>query len=289
MEYKLIKPYNFVFLILLVFVIALNSCNSKTTAKKERVLSLTNEQGIFAVWKRVKIDHNYRDKEHEEMVEKYPIGYDKDYYISLFPNGKGSISFKTELDSIIWVKNNDEELLIPKTGKMYHGGEIIKLIEIGNDTLLKVLDEIGFAEMTFKKHFNLTTNYKDDPNYPDNNLWRIRAKKNLSDSQIEFKVKNYLKHYELLFKASIDKQNKRSFTNKHSKGILRVYQSAIGVVKRDEIDEDWYSYFYTEQEALKAYDILKEKLRSSNTKIKKSQNWIKDNYEIMRKLNEPEE
>ncbi|MGK7391759.1 MAG: hypothetical protein ACNS60_15510 [Candidatus Cyclobacteriaceae bacterium M2_1C_046] len=267
----------------------LNSCNSQITANSEKVLPLENEDAIFAIWKRVKIDHNYRDKEHEEMVRKYPIGYDKDYYISIFPDGRGSISFKTELDSIVWIYNNSEELLIPKTGSMYHGGETIKLIESENDTLLKLIDDIGFAEMTFKKHSNLTTNYKEDPNYPSNNLWRIRAKKKISDSKIELKVHNYLKHYELLFKASLDNENKRSFTNKHSKGILRVYQSAIGIVSKDQIDEDWYSYFYTEEEALKAYNILKEKLKNNNTKTKKSQNWIKDNYEILRKLNGTQE
>lgn len=285
MKYKLIKYYQFLLLKLIVCILVLNSCNSQTIQYSEKILSLENEKAIFGIWKRIKIDHNYRDKQHEEMVKKYPIGYDKDYYISIFPDGKGSISFKTELDSIIWVYNNSEELLIPKTGKMYHGGETIKLIESNNDTLIKVIDDIGFAEMTFAKHSNLTTNYKDDPNYPYNNLWRIRAKNNISDSEIESKVNNYLKHYELLFKASLDKENKRKFTNKHSKGILRVYQSAIGIVDKDQIDEDWYSYFYTREEALKAYNFLKEKLNSNNTTTKKTQNWIKDNYEILRKLN----
>lgn len=285
MKYKLIKYYYILFFKLIVYTLILNSCNSQVTNKSEKAISLKNEEALFAVWKRVKIDHNYRDKEHEEMVKKYPIGYDKDYYISIFPDGRGSISFKTELDSIIWVYNNDEELLIPKTGKMYHGGETIKLIESDSDTLLRLIDDIGFAAMNFTKHSNLTTNYKDDPNYPSNNLWRIRTKNNISDSEIELKVNNYLKHYELLFKASLDKENKRSFTNKSSKGILRVYQSAIGIVNKDEIDEDWYSYFYTEEEALKAYNILREKLKNNTTITKKSQNWIKDNYEILRKLN----
>lgn len=129
-------------------------------------MTLKNENAIFAVWKRIKIDHNYKNKEHEKLVIQYPIPYDKDYFISLFPDGKGAISYKTELDSILWIGQNDKEILIPDSGIMYYKSEKIWLIESNKDTLLKVLGEGGFVEMTFNKYSNLTSNYKEDPNYP---------------------------------------------------------------------------------------------------------------------------
>jgi hypothetical protein len=289
MNNKLIKTSDILLLKLIVCFVALQSCNLLLNGKTEKILSLENEDAIFAVWQRMKVKHNYLDKAHEEMMKKHavdPKDYDKDYYISLFPDGRGSISFRTELDSLVWVYNKSDQIIMPTPGKSNFGGETIQLIESENDTLLKLIDKSGVEEMYFEKRSNLTTNYKEDPNYPINNLWRIRAYNNSSDSQIEFKVNNYLKHYELLFKASLDKQSKRSFTNAHSMGILKIYKSAFGIVNKDQISEDWYSYFYTKEEALKAYEILKKKLKGNHKIIKKTKNWVKDNYDILHNLNE---
>jgi hypothetical protein len=288
MKNKLVKISDILLMILIVCFVALQSCNLIATSKTDKILSPENDEEIFGVWKRVEVKHNYKDKAHEEMMKKFvidPKEYDNDFYISIFPDGRASISFRTELDSITWEYNKSNELFIPIKGANYYGDRTIKLIESDNDTLLKLITVSGIEEMYFEKNSNLTTNYKDDPNYPFNNLWRIRAKNNISDSQIEFKVNNYLKHYELLFKASLDKQSKRSFTNAHSMGILKIYKSAFGIVNKDQIGEDWYSYFYTKEEALKAYEILKKKLKGNQKIIKKSKNWVKDNYDILRNLN----
>ena len=108
MNNKLIKTSDILLLKLIVWFVALQSCNLVLNSKTEKILSLENEDAIFAVWQRMKIKHNYLDKAHEEMMKKHavdPKDYDKDYYISLFPDGRGSISFRTELDSLVWVYN----------------------------------------------------------------------------------------------------------------------------------------------------------------------------------------
>ena len=116
---------------------------------------------------------------------------------------------------------DESTLHIPiKTDLVTTSREIKLKIEKG-DTLLSLKDVNGIEEMIFTKSSALTSDYKEDPNYPYNNLWRIRAQQTISDSDIELKVNNYLKHYEYLFKASLDKNSNRRFTNKHSRFPLK--------------------------------------------------------------------
>lgn len=272
--------------ILITSLLILGACKNQNSINEEIHLNVENEQAIFGVWKRIKIDHHYKNELQKKFVQTYPEKYDKNYFITLFPDGKGSISFKTELDSIIWEIMDSTALIIPENKVKYYGNETIKFLRTENDTFLKFFTASGFEEMTFKKHSDLTEDFKQDPLYPDNNLWRIRTERPMTDLEINFKIDNYLKHYEYLFKASIDKKSNRKFTNRNSQGILQIYKSRIGLIKKEKINEDWTSYFYTEKEALEAYDILNTKLKNNTPKIKKTDNWIFDNYKILKQINE---
>lgn len=273
----MIKPHLLLVLILLIGV---------SFTAKQNPISIEKEI-VCGIWKRYKIEQSFENEYHEEMFNKYPPKEEKEYYIVLFQDGRGVLMWRTEIDTINWAfdkKTEKDGILIQNLNSSLHKQFDISLNIVDTDTTLQVITSKGFRKMFFKKEAAMNINYEEDPYYPDNNIWRIRAQRNISETEIKLKVINYLTHYKFLFKSALRVNNKMKFTNKYSRGILQIYKSKIDLVDRDKIGEDWYSLFYDEKEALKAYDYLKTMISQNKVKIRPTQNWIKDNYGIIQNI-----
>ncbi len=280
-------PNSIIFTFLLI--VTCISCSENEPAIKLEVESLwdeNQENSLFGIWKRIKIVP--KEKNRDRPTRRFLYGNEKDYFLAIFPDRKGATVDNTDFRFFTWKKilgeNFEKEIKI--IWSKNHSSQI-EMYEIDGKILLSHIAYDG-SKMFYEKKMETTKLVIEDPYHPENNSWRNRAQIKLSDSEIEDKIDNYLLHYKYLFKASLESPNKRTFTNKHSKGIIQTFKSQIGIVEKNKIGEDWYSYFYDKNEAHKAYDILQNKLKSKK-KLKATDDWILDNYNIMESITESNE
>ena len=286
MQYKSKSRINIYLVIFSCILLFTSACKEEKKAEVKSVPQI-KDTSILGIWKRTEIKRISADKKEESLSKEELSRTEKNYYINIFPNGKGSVIYKTEVDNFTWKTKTEGETtdsLHCLVDKMALGITEFKLVEKGGESRLEVIKDFGKTKMVLKKVSQLTSNVLEDPSHPENNLWRVRAKRTISDTEIEKKVDNYLMHYAYLFKAALDKKNPRKFSNKHSQGILKVYKNNIGIVSKNNITEDWYSYFYNEKEAHKAYDMLKRKIKTEKIKFDKPDDWIANNYKIMQAI-----
>jgi hypothetical protein len=122
--------------------------------------------------------------------------------------------------------------------------------------------------------------YPEDPFYPANNLWRSKPAAAENKQQILARLRGYLLHSAYLLKAA-DVRKQQIISWEFSKGIIKIYRSGIGIVKREDIPVQWMSNFHSEQDALFAHAILEDFLLTTSYKGEATENWVKDDYNIL--------
>lgn len=122
--------------------------------------------------------------------------------------------------------------------------------------------------------------FRDDPFYPANNIWRKKPAQPENEKQIRDRLLRYISHNARLLNAAyIRKQQILSW--EFSKGIIKIYNGGIGLVGREEIPQVWINSFYSKEDALTAYEMMDNYLRTTSYKGKATGNWVKDDYLIL--------
>ena len=122
--------------------------------------------------------------------------------------------------------------------------------------------------------------FRDDPFYPANNIWRKKPARPESEKQIRDRLLRYISHNARLLNAAyIRKQQILSW--EFSKGIIKIYNGGIGLVGREQIPQVWIDSFYSKEDALTAYEMIDNYLRTTSYKGKATGNWVKDDYLIL--------
>lgn len=152
-----------------------------------------------------------------------------------------------------------------------------KIFLIGN---LSIEEENINAKLRWVKEVEMLETFKMDPFYPKNNLWRKKPSQKENDEAIRKRLLNYVLHFAYILKASTERgHNVVSFA--HSMGIIKVYRGGIGIVKTQQIKDEWKSCFFDEADAMKAYDLFKSYLNRGLYKGGTTGDWVKDDYKIL--------
>ncbi|TDE15389.1 hypothetical protein [Dyadobacter psychrotolerans] len=125
--------------------------------------------------------------------------------------------------------------------------------------------------------------YRQDPFYLANNLWRNKPFQAETKSQIRNRLTAYLDHSLLLMKAAVSRRQ-QILSWEFSKGILKIYASGIGVVPEEQIPESWIDSFHSKKDALMAYAMLKEYLLTTSYKGSATGNWLQDDCDILQTI-----
>lgn len=122
--------------------------------------------------------------------------------------------------------------------------------------------------------------YQDDPFYPANNAWREKPSQPENDKQIRSRLTGYITHSAYLLNAA-DIRRQQIISWEFSKGIIKIYNAGIGLVPQDQIPEAWINSFYSPSDAMKAYAMFDDYLRTTSYKGSATGNWVKDDYAIL--------
>ena len=261
-------------LLLCASVLIFNSCSSAKEINKNNIIGSWRVSEI----KKFDKDNLLLEENNPLILENQQLN--KGLVLYLFPDSTYAELINQKVEIGQWSFLNDREfkyrnhkLTIERFEELDSSKNLIA------STIRK--DQSIESELTLVEDVSRIKDYKKDPFYPSNNLWRQKPSQKENNEEIITRLSNYLLHNAYILKAAHERnENSVSFT--HSKGIIKVYQGGIGIVKEDRIHKVWFDYFYDEKDAMKAYHLFNSYLNNEGVYTKKSSgDWVKDDYEIL--------
>ncbi|TYC17024.1 hypothetical protein ES677_02275 [Bizionia gelidisalsuginis] len=260
--------------LLCVFVIIFNSCGTTQKINKDKII------GSWTVSDIKKFDKDYLEITADTPLASGSEQLNKGSVLYLFPDSTFTQLVDQKVKIGQWSFQNDNEI---KYSNQKLTIERFEDLETARSLFASIPreDKTVESELTLVEEVIKIKDFKKDPFYPENNQWRERPLKRESNAEIINRLSNYLLHNAYILKAAHERnENSVSFT--HSKGIIKVYQGGIGIVKENRIHQVWFDYFYNEKDAMKAYHLFNSYLNNEGVYTKKSTgDWVKDDYEIL--------
>ena len=251
------------------------SCSFNSNSKIE------GENYILGIWRLVEstdlkdadvsLDPLLNDAKKMEEVKKGKV-------VSIFPDntytelsGEG----KYVIGTWKWI---DEDKIAFKSGAT----DIIYNVVVDELETKKV--QIQFSSnkshSVFIKESTLLTDFKQEPFYFKNNLWRLKPIKSESIKEIQNRLGNYFQHITYILKAANEKKlNVISF--EFSMGAIQIYNGGIGVVDFYSIPNYWKNAFYNVDEAEIAQEMFSNYLAENRYRGAGTGSWVVDDYRIM--------
>jgi len=261
----------------LILILLLSACAD--SAKESKSLELTSTN-LAKIWKLADVNAIKAQSKNKNNKNSKPSV--KTYYLSFFPDGTGIEITRSKFEEYKWQYDADRNEM---TLKKPTGTDILKDIKLSlnNDAYLLSLKNADGKNLYFEVYSEMLKDYKEDPFYTENNSWRIKPTSKESKEQLKSRLKDYVQHYQYLFKSKVEYKN-RKVTTLHSRGIIKVYEGAIGFVDKEKIPKDWIELFYDEAQAKEAHQMLVDYMDNKVIKKEVSGDWSGANYEILKEL-----
>ena len=124
-----------------------------------------------------------------------------------------------------------------------------------------------------------------DPFSKNNNLWRIPADRKESDKEIQFRLLNHLKYWELYFTWALD-NDLQSIDVRSLPSLIKIYGNGFTIKPYNALPEKWKAYFYDEEDCRKANGILEDILANENIAWPNTDNKFKAFISVFQQLEE---
>lgn len=132
-----------------------------------------------------------------------------------------------------------------------------KIHELLSKRLILSIPGMDEFQLAYSAPAVLHTNMRNDPFHPENNRWRIKPLEKESDSAIYARIKNCLLFFALYFRDHI-KRGAETISFEELPEIFSWYDKGIGLPDKRNLSESWIECFYSEEQALKGYSILRK-------------------------------
>ena len=179
----------------------------------------------------------------------------------------------TTTDSIYpgkWIHDQEDIVL------QFQNTRITLSIRKVSEEKLKVFIRKNYQsqEITFSSDGIVHKNPENDPWYPANNTWRIKPQAPESNGQIKERIKNYL-HFFSLFLRDNKKRDKSIVDWRGIPTVIGFYSNGISLYQADKIEDAWYNCFYSDDQAMTAYNMIKGVMDNKSINCKDdSQGWV---------------
>lgn len=274
------NTYYFFISFILIGLFGCDDSNTDTADSGTVVSSESADDGsVTRIWKLKEIDRSGFPEEDNPLKYSERKMHSKGYYINLFPDNTGTLIEHSECQSFEWSMDSIANKIVFKKKPRYASYKELEIVkEDGKMQLIAIFPDAG--KIILEPYSEITRNPEEDPFHPKNNLWRFRKRDNENAKEIEAKADNYLQHVRYLFKARIDNPNRR-FSTVNSSGVLNIYDGGIGVTEKSKISEDWYSYFYTKEQAVAAWKMVRKRIGRNTLRSNRDGDWIEENYKVL--------
>ena len=124
----------------------------------------------------------------------------------------------------------------------------------------------------------------NDPFHPVNNKWRIHPALAESDSAIRERMKNCIRFYALYFRDHI-LRNRSDINFSGLPTCFIWYRRGIGLYETDALTDDWIDCFYSEKQAIKGRNIVKELFKKYDFDWPKgTPSWFYETHSVLEQM-----
>ena len=123
----------------------------------------------------------------------------------------------------------------------------------------------------------------NDPFYPPNLQWRVKAKNKEDDAVLHKRIKGCLHFFYLYYEDNI----KRNVATVGFFGLptcFKFYAGGIHLMKEKELKNNWTDIFYDPADASKAYIILDKMISKKYIWDEKERSWVKQNADVLKQM-----
>lgn len=159
-----------------------------------------------------------------------------------------------------------------------------KIAAIGaNDMIILNNKNHSSTKLTYLSSGFRYRNKQDDPFYIDNNRWRIKPGYSESNEEIRERLKQWMHFFILLYKNNLDrKEDIISFYGFPT--CVKWYGGGMGMIKENELPDNWFACFYNKEQAIKAYNMVDDLMAKKYKWGKASENWVKRNLAVLEQV-----
>jgi len=262
----------------LLFALTLLLYNCGSTEKKEEEHYKIN--GSWDLSEVKTFDKTNLDLEDQTRLKLGKEYLSKGLTLYFFPDSTYTEIYNDKITHGVWFLENEKEVKFDNYKLSIEKLEQEEAYKSMSANLYNEDNNIE-SELKFIEGFKNLKDFNKDPFYPDNNKWRQKALKKETNKEISNRLSNYVLHNAYILKSAHDR-NVGSVTFAHSRGLIRIYQGAIGILKEEKINKAWIDTYYDKEDAMKAYYLFKSYLGKEGVyKTKSSGDWVKDDYEIL--------
>lgn len=114
----------------------------------------------------------------------------------------------------------------------------------------------GMASASFESQPSSFTTSSENPFSKENNLWRVHATRKESDEEINKRLQNHLRFWELYFSWALN-SGINSIDVRSTPTLIKIYGNGFALKPFTDLPPKWKSYFYDDADCRKANAMIK--------------------------------
>jgi hypothetical protein len=134
----------------------------------------------------------------------------------------------------------------------------------------------------FRKDYFRYLDEKDDIHSFENNSWRIKPNSPENRDQIKERLKGSINYTRIFvndaFIRGLGRYNTRAVF-----APVRLYDQGVGLVEKEKISQEWIDVFYSQEQAMEAYQMLKNAFDKDINANDKG-NWVLTDMDLLRQI-----
>jgi hypothetical protein len=261
-----------------LILIQLFLCNCNNTPPKN-VKQIAKKQTLMGSWliKSATIPNNSNPLL-AEVKEKKNIQVGQ--LLSFYPDGSFTrIDTNTNYKYGKWKFVNSKKSIVLENNSLFDTLNLKSRI-MNNQMMIQLTDINKKIKYECTRFIEITSDFKLDPFYNSNNVWRIKATISENENQLSNRLTNYIKHLACILKTATE-NNQKIVSFEFSQGIVKIYNGGIGINPISLISKNWLNTYFNEKDATTAHNMFKQYLRSNKYKGSGTGNWYVDDYNIL--------
>ena len=161
---------------------------------------------------------------------------------------------------------------------------VIRTVGVNELQLMQRKESGKFIKLLLTSDASRHENQLNDPFHPVNNKWRIKPDNKETKAQINERVKQCVKFYALFYRDNIKRQQS-DISFRGLPKILQWYNGGIGVYERLEVDESWIDCFYSKEQAMEGYEIVRKHILNNRfVWPDNAPNWVYQTHAVLEQM-----
>jgi len=136
----------------------------------------------------------------------------------------------------------------------------------------------------FNMYHILYNDEKDNIFNLKNNAWRIKPKKPETRDHIKERLKGSI-NFSIIFISDADFRGEIKLNKYALVAPIRLYGNGVEIIEKENVSQEWISAFYNREQAMQAYQMIRDAFRRGITYNEKD-NWVLTDIDLLTQIYE---